>query len=257
MHPALRFARGEIQETAGRFIAYIGGLAMLSVLAASLFETRPLPPAPKPPPSDWITVERPYPAFDLTLAEPDGEMKYSIRRQTRSGGRKDILAWGQTGEGDTLDARFLVEIYRPGTETDHFAPAASEVAARAPRGMTVAAVGNQDSKFGALDLVSMTAQDRGRRCMAFVRAFDDPRLQILGWSCKPGELVEGAAVACALDRLMLLSAASEPKVGELFAQAELRRGFCSKKIAPPAAIKPRAGAEASQNRKLHSRRAAQ
>lgn len=32
--------------------------------------------------------------------------------------------------------------------------------------------------------------------------------------------------ACALDRLTLLSAGSEPKVGALFAEAELHRSFC-------------------------------
>ena len=33
-------------------------------------------------------------------------------------------------------------------------------------------------------------------------------------------------LACALDRLTLLAAGSEPKIGALFAQAELKRTFC-------------------------------
>ena len=35
-----------------------------------------------------------------------------------------------------------------------------------------------------------------------------------------------STLACALDRLTLLAAGSEPKIGALFAQAELNRHFC-------------------------------
>jgi hypothetical protein len=38
-----------------------------------------------------------------------------------------------------------------------------------------------------------------------------------------------AAGTCALDRLTLLSAGSEPKVGALFAEAELHRSFCGQR----------------------------
>src|SRR5450830_724226 len=102
MHPALRFAPGEIRETAVRFIAYVGGVAALSVLAASLFETRPIAPIRTPAPAaDWTTVERPYPAFNLTLADlPEAEMRYSIRRHANGNGRKDIMTWGQLNAGE-------------------------------------------------------------------------------------------------------------------------------------------------------------
>jgi hypothetical protein len=38
-----------------------------------------------------------------------------------------------------------------------------------------------------------------------------------------------AAGTCALDRLTLLSAGSEPKVGALFAEVELHRSFCGQR----------------------------
>jgi len=47
-----------------------------------------------------------------------------------------------------------------------------------------------------------------------------------GWFCRGGEFIDRATLACALDRLTLISAGSEPKVGALFADAELRRSFC-------------------------------
>jgi hypothetical protein len=49
------------------------------------------------------------------------------------------------------------------------------------------------------------------------------RLQLSGWFCQGGEPIQPSTLACALDRLTLLSAGSEPKVGALFAQAELNR----------------------------------
>ena len=69
-----------------------------------------------------------------------------------------------------------------------------------------------------------------RKCLAFVRSYDDPRMQISGWFCQgSSELIERSTLACALDRLTLLAAGSEPKVGVLFAQAELNRSFCGQR----------------------------
>jgi hypothetical protein len=60
-----------------------------------------------------------------------------------------------------------------------------------------------------------------------VSDYDDPRLQLSGWFCQGGaDFIERSTLACALERLTLLSAGSEPKVGALFAQAELNRSFC-------------------------------
>ncbi|MGC1280634.1 MAG: hypothetical protein WA893_20825, partial [Xanthobacteraceae bacterium] len=36
-------------------------------------------------------------------------------------------------------------------------------------------------------------------------------------------------LACALDRLTILSSGSDPKVGALFARAELKRTFCGER----------------------------
>ena len=91
------------------------------------------------------------------------------------------------------------------------------------------------SKFGPLDIVTFdTSNGTPRHCLGFVRAYDDPRLQLSGWFCQGGKLggadfIERGTLACALDRLSLLSAGSEPKVGALFAQVELNRSFCGQR----------------------------
>lgn len=56
-----------------------------------------------------------------------------------------------------------------------------------------------------------------------MRAYDDPRLQLSGWFCRGGEFIRCSTLACVLDRLTLLSAGTDPKVGTLFAKAELNR----------------------------------
>ena len=87
------------------------------------------------------------------------------------------------------------------------------------------------SKFGPLSIVTFeTSKGTLRHCLGFVRAYDDPMLQLSGWFCQGGaDFIDRSTLACALDRLTLLSAGSEPKVGALFAQAELNRSFCGQR----------------------------
>ena len=63
-----------------------------------------------------------------------------------------------------------------------------------------------------------------------MRAFEEPRLAILGWHCRAGlEIIDRGVVACAFERLSLVMARSEPKVTELFAKAERQRKPCGQK----------------------------
>jgi hypothetical protein len=89
------------------------------------------------------------------------------------------------------------------------------------------------SKFGPLTIVTFTtSKGLSRRCLGFVRAYDDPMLQLSGWFCRGGDLIERAPLSCALDRLTPLAAGSEPKIGALFAKAELHRSFCGQRDPP-------------------------
>jgi hypothetical protein len=128
----------------------------------------------------------------------------------------------------------MVEIYRPGIEFMRFGSAAGAIAERAEGLVATADVkpaGTLESKFGSMALVEFTLKkDQKRQCLGFARPYDRPRMQIVGWYCTSGpELMEREMVACALDRLTLVAAASDAKVGELFARAELKRTFCGQK----------------------------
>ena len=112
----------------------------------------------------------------------------------------------------------------------------AEIAARMdPDGMReLQAAGVIDSKFGAVTLLGLS--DRGgdaRPCLGFMKGFEQPNLRISGWSCQGDTLpARRAAIGCILDRLILLTAGNDPKLAELFAHAELKRGNCVPASAP-------------------------
>jgi hypothetical protein len=65
-------------------------------------------------------------------------------------------------------------------------------------------------------------------CLGFMKRVADPDLRISGWSCQGDTLsVRRAGIGCILNRLTLLTAGNEPKLAELFARAELKRGDCT------------------------------
>lgn len=225
----------DIEGTIVRLLAYMGGLFVLSIAVAGFFRVPELvAAAPQPPPRpQWIAVERPHPAFDLVLPDDGGSpTRYAILRREADDGRKDVLTWGEAKGGGVYAN---LEIYRPGGAGERFIDAASEIAARiVSLSITddVKPVGTLDSKFGPVALVdfAIAGQARPRRCLGFARPFTDPSLQIAGWYCNTGdEAVSRATLACAVDRLTILSAGGDGKVAELFARAEVKRTFCGQR----------------------------
>ena len=134
------------------------------------------------------------------------------------------------GEPNSVAPYLQVEIYRPGSEIAPLRRSAS----RDRRGGGRARAGRVATRGGAageqirpaVGRAFDTSKGAPRHCLGFVRAYDDPRLQLSGWFCRGGDRSGSSTLACALDRLTLLSAGSEPKVGALFAQAELNRSYC-------------------------------
>jgi len=236
VHPGWREFRDELSATATRTFAYLGGLAVIAVTFLLIF----IPPDgentdEQPFRSDWVTVERPFRAFALTIPEfaqptPD----YAIQRHASGGGRRDVMSWG-AGSDEAPRSRLMIEIYRPGAEIGGFGDAASEVAIRtAALGgpYPLQPAGAIDSKLGPFDSFDFVASPDGgpRQCLGFMRAFEEPQLAIIGWHCRASlEIVDRSVLACAFERLSLVMAASEPKVTELFAKAERQRKPCGQK----------------------------
>jgi hypothetical protein len=235
MHSGLRSLRDELAATLVRIFAYIGAVAVIAAVMAKLFES-PVVAAIEPRQrSDWSTIERPYRAFMLRVPGfGDGEPEYAIRRHV-AGGRKDVLRFAPEAE---RRSSLSVEVYRPGEEVTRFREPAGVVAALTSElggPFPLAPSDPIDGKFGPIPVFEFTAQAAGhaRNCAGFARAFDQPRLQIAGWYCKGDvEVVDRHMLACAIEGLSLLAAASEPQVQEFFARAERRRKFCKLKPEP-------------------------
>jgi hypothetical protein len=183
MHPILQSWRDELPSSLVRVLAYLGAVSLLSIAAARVSQSPEvmsnITPAHQ---SEWVEIERPFPAFVLSIPEAaDVPANYAIRRHAEGGGRKDILT---LGEPDRVTPYLQVEIYRPGSEIRRFTdPKAEIIDGAAALGPTEIkrAVEPLASKFGPLAIVSFAAsKGTPRRCLGFVRAYSDPRLQISG-----------------------------------------------------------------------------
>jgi hypothetical protein len=228
IHPALRSFRDEAHAFIVRFLAYVCGLAALAAILADLL-VRPVgaaidtKPAAKP---SWTTVTRPRPVFAIPQIDLSGMTEpYEVLRHP-GGGRKDVLHWAPGADGKPTAS---IEFYRPGAEIAGFGPADSILSARIgeDRPVRAEAGGMIASKFGPVHLIRLTGDAPGTACTGFVRDFVAPRLRISGWTCQPPSApAQRTAIACALDRLVLLSAGNDPKLAEMFAHAELNRSGC-------------------------------
>jgi hypothetical protein len=227
----IRALLSEASATLVRLLAYAGAVGVLGFTAAAFVRTAQVRVQAEPQPViEWRQVAKPFAAFSLSLPElAESGYDYAMRRHASGGGRQDILTWGAL-KGAT--PHLMVEIYRPLAERSGFGSAEEEIAARLD-GLdagSVTSAGWMETKFGIMSLVEFSLSAPLRQCLGFVHAYADPQLQILGWHCTSGAAaVERNLATCALDRLTLLAAGSEPKVRELFARAELRRNFCGQR----------------------------
>ena len=228
IHPALTSFADECCGTLARLIAYVGALALFGIAALHVWDQLQFDALTEPAGQPGFTLaQRSRPAFAVSsLDPPEKSEAYDVFRHP-AGGRKDIFHWGPPGEKPIAE----LEIYRPGGEIDATEPAAADLATRmAPEGpRELEAAGVVDSKFGTFALVRLSGRlDPAKSCLGFIRRFGDPALLISGWSCQGATLpARRTAIGCMLNRLTLLASGNEPRLAELFARAELRRGNCS------------------------------
>jgi hypothetical protein len=233
IHPALTSFADECCGMLARLVAYVGALALLAIVGIHLWDQLPAAEAVEPAAkADWSVASRAYPAFAVSQFDlPEKTKTYEIFRHPE-GGRKDVFRWTVQGEQPVAE----LEIYRPGAEFDQSGPVAMEIALRmSPAGgREFEAAGIIDSKFGPVTLLRQAGgADDTRACLGFVKRLDEPNLQISGWSCQGDGLpARRAAIGCVLSRLILLTAGNDPKLAELFARAELRRGSCIASATP-------------------------
>jgi hypothetical protein len=219
----LRMLAREFHAVLLRVTAYGCALAAIGLIAAEVMTRGSL--VAEAADTEWVEVNRPFPAFALAMPEFD-EQRYAIWRHANGGGRKDVITFGSLG---LSGATAVIELYRAGGE-----PAVSDTDITAGIGQlrlsTRPALPNTiDTKFGEVAVEPFTdgAPSGARQCLRFSRSFEEPRFELAGWFCNAGEeLIDRRIIACAIDRLSLVAAGSEAKLGALFARAELKRTFC-------------------------------
>jgi hypothetical protein len=227
IHPALNSFADECYGMFARLMAYVGTLGLLAIAGVQLWEELPAAAAFEPSvKAGWSTALRSHPAFAVSHFDlTDKTEAYEILRHPE-GGRKDIFRWAAQSQKPVAE----LEIYRPGGESSPSEPVAEIAARMDPDGWReLEAAGVIDSKFGAVTLLRLAGNTAAARsCLGFLKRLDEPNLQISGWSCQGDALpAKRAAIGCILSRLILLTAGNDPKLAELFAHAELRRGSCA------------------------------
>jgi hypothetical protein len=227
MHPAVYSFRNELSAITVRLMAYVSGVAILAIIATNLTREDSVQAAVEEVrPKEWVASSRPHPAFSLAMAEfSDKSASYEIYRHP-NGGRKDVMGWDLAGQPFAR-----ITIHRP-VGPAAFSPAVREVTREASLGPIdrAQAAGVAQTKFGTVQLVGFSTFHGGeaRNCLGFAAPFETPAMQLSGWFCHAGTApVPRGLVVCALDRLTLLASGNDPRVAELFARAELKRGFCT------------------------------
>jgi hypothetical protein len=223
----------EVCAAVARTFLYVGTLALLGILGVHVWNRDhdvqlALPVVAT---AEWSMVDRPRPAFSVSQADQgDRSETYAILRHS-AGGRKDILRWQEGANKPVAE----LEIYRPGGEQDGTSPAAdspkADLTARIPGAgaAELEAAGIVESKFGTVALVRRSdAREEAGGCLGFFKRIDDAGLRISGWSCQGDNApARRVAIGCLLDRLTLLAPGNEPKLADMFARAELKRGNCT------------------------------
>jgi hypothetical protein len=223
----LRMFAGELRAVTLRVAAYGCAFAAMGLLAVE-FVTLPRGAivAAGGPDSEWIEVAKPFPAFAVTIPEFEDTARYASWRHANGGGRRDVFTFGDIASAGGVA---VIELYRAGAEpdaTDEDVTASIGELRLSGRPVLPATI---DTKFGPVAVESFVDRAPGgeRRCLKFLRSYEEPRFDLSGWFCNAGqEIVDRGMIACALDHLTLMSAANEPKLAALFARAELKRTFC-------------------------------
>jgi hypothetical protein len=233
LHPALTSFADEVCATVARMFAYVGTLALLAILAVHGWDQLQAGDIAEPTAAAaWSVASRASPAFAVSKQDQAKKSAaYTILRHPL-GGRKDILRWAGSG---IIKPAAELEIYRPGREFDPRTPVGADVLRLMSEGEAqgsaseLEAAGIVDSKFGTITLLrSLGANDSASTCLGFAKRINDPLLEIAGFSCQGDTLpARRAAIGCMLNRLTLLTAGNEPKLAELFAAAEMKRGSCA------------------------------
>jgi hypothetical protein len=183
----------------------------------------------------WMEIQRPFRLFALNAPEWGRDLAYAADRHRDGGGRRDRLTFGKFGASAWLQ----VTLYRPGFEKSDPAPLFVDLARRAATaGLVVTRMGQPKplpTRLGSVQVADLAlagatgASGQTTPCLGF-RSAEGKVLEIGGFACgTPGNPIDRARLACALDRVDLVSAGDDAELRAFFTGAAGQLGVaCSK-----------------------------
>ncbi len=179
----------------------------------------------------WVEIRHPLGLYDLAGTEfskrPAG---YRAWRREADGAREDVMSFGRPGE----DRPFLqLSLLRAGSPAqpsdDELADGLGRLAGT--RGFSATAIrpaAPVDTRLGPFETADLLLWDRGSGtpCLGFRgEAHGGSVLHVSGFACGTAERpLDRAALACALDRVDLVSAGDDAALRAVFVAAERRGG---------------------------------
>ena len=182
-------------------------------------------------PAPWTKIVRPIALFDLTGTEfAKLPASYRARRSLADDAREDVLTFGTLGTPKPFLQLSLLRVGSDGVdEAEELADGLARLAGL--RGLTAARVRpgtSVDTRFGRFGTADLLLWDRGDAtpCLGFRGPAEAGSVvRIAGFACgAPDRAVGRAALACALDRIDLLSAGEDDALRAVFVAAERRGG---------------------------------
>jgi len=183
------------------------------------------------PSRDWAEINRPIAVYDLAGTEfAKLPLVYRARRHRPNGAREDVLTFGSPGTAkpylqlSLLRRRAAAERETAPGFADDLAGLARDRHATLSR---IQAAAPAETRFGTIEAADLLLWEAGSAtpCLGFRGPPGPGVLRIAGFACgSPDRPLGRATLACAIDRLDLLSARDDGPLRAVFVAAERRAG---------------------------------
>ncbi len=187
--------------------------------------------ATSPPGRDWAEINRPIAVYDLAGTDfAKLPLVYRARRHRPDGAREDVLTFGSPGTAKPYLQLSLLR-RRAAVDRETARGLAEDLAGLArDRHATLSRIGAAapaETRFGTIEAADLLLWEAGSAtpCLGFRGPPGPGVLRIAGFACgSPDRPLGRAALACAIDRIDLLSARDDGPLRAVFVAAERRAG---------------------------------
>ncbi len=176
----------------------------------------------------WTEIRRPLALYDLSGTDMAKlPASYRARRREPDGAREDVMTFGRLGDAKPyLQVSLLRAAGEVADAADGLAVGLARLAgARGLQATRLRPAAAVDTRFGRFEAADLLLWDAGAStpCLGFRGG--GAVLRVSGFACgAPGRPMGRAALACAIDRIDLVSAGDDAALRAVFVAAERRDG---------------------------------